>query len=223
VSHAVSCPRCGRHLRAPGLARSDWHCEVCGTVPPLHVMRQVSQRTVATVRDRLRVADSWVPLWCPWPLPRGWTITGVGWVGDDRAAPLGSALVLSGPAPIASGPADVVLVAEEPAVGLGMSLAGVTGSDPGPYVRDAADSTAPHAKVRVAGHPTPLWAVTSLSDRSAYIGEAKGMWLCVISWPAPAGYLLAEQLSLHDLVESMPAELVFGAPSGRLFHRRSTG
>jgi len=25
-----------------------------------------------------------VSLWCPWPLLPGWTVTGVGWAGDDR-------------------------------------------------------------------------------------------------------------------------------------------
>ena len=75
---------------------------------------------------------------------------------------------------------------------------------------------APHAKVKAAGHPTPLWAVSSADDRSAYVGEARGCWLFAITWPAQAGYLLAEDIQLHDLAESVPSELVFGAPSARL-------
>jgi hypothetical protein len=42
------------------------------------------------------------------------------------------------------------------------------------------------------------------------------MWLYVITWPAQAGYLLAEEILLHDLTESIPSELVFGAPTRRL-------
>ncbi len=45
-----------------------------------------------------------------------------------------------------------------------------------------------------------------------YVGEARAMWLYAIAWPAPAGYLLADGIVLHDLVDSLPSELVFGAP-----------
>jgi len=55
--------------------------------------------------------------------------------------------------------------------------------------------------------------VTSADDRGAYVGEAKGLWLYAIWWPTTAGYLLAEDLVLHDLTESVPSELVYGAPS----------
>lgn len=39
------------------------------------------------------------------------------------------------------------------------------------------------------------------------------MWLYAIAWPASAGYLLAEDVALHDLTERVPPELVYGAPS----------
>jgi uncharacterized protein DUF6758 len=223
VSLAVSCPRCGASLLPPSLTHSDWRCDECGPVIPLHVVRHPSSETVAAVCDRLSVSDSRIPLWCPWPLPTSWTITGLAWVGDERSTPVASVLVLSGPVPIGDGPADVAFVAEEPAVGLGMSLAGVTGTDPGRYVQDAARSAPPHAKVRASGHPAPLWAVATRGDRSAYVGEAMGLWLCVVTWPAAGGYLLAEALSLHDLTESRPTELVFGAPSFRLSRRTPPG
>ncbi len=61
-----------------------------------------------------------------------------------------------------------------------------------------------------------MWAVPSGVDRSVYIGEARAMWLYVIAWPAPAGYFLADGIALHDLVDTQPSELVFGAPSLRL-------
>jgi hypothetical protein len=66
-----------------------------------------------------------------------------------------------------------------------------------------------------------LWAVPSGVDRSVYVGEARAMWLYVIAWPAAAGYLLADGIELHDLAEAQPSELVFGAPSRRLYRRVS--
>ncbi|GAB3797667.1 hypothetical protein GCM10027605_08050 [Micromonospora zhanjiangensis] len=105
-------------------------------------------------------------------------------------------------------------------VGLGTRFAGIPGPDPGDLLSDAMSEApsghaehAPHAKVRAGGHPTPLWSVKSPTDRSAYVGEARGMWLYAITWPASAGYLLAEDVVLHDLTEWLPPELVYGAPS----------
>jgi hypothetical protein len=71
------------------------------------------------------------------------------------------------------------------------------------------------ATARLDGHRDRLGGSvgTPVDDRSAYVGEAKGVWLYAITWPASAGYLLAEDLVLHDLAEWMPGELVFGAPS----------
>jgi hypothetical protein len=70
-----------------------------------------------------------------------------------------------------------------------------------------------HAKIIAGGHPTPLWSVPSVDDRSVYVGEAKGLWLYAIAHPASAGYVLAEHVVLHDLTDSRPAELVYGALS----------
>jgi hypothetical protein len=39
------------------------------------------------------------------------------------------------------------------------------------------------------------------------------MWLYAITWPAAAGFVLAEDLALHDLSDDVPTQLVFGAPS----------
>jgi hypothetical protein len=90
------------------------------------------------------------------------------------------------------------------------------GADPGAALREAVQHTAPHAKVRAGGHPTPLWAVPAGPGRSMYVGEARAMWLYAVAWPPPAGYLLADGIVLHDLVDSLPSELVYGADSGRL-------
>jgi hypothetical protein len=45
--------------------------------------------------------------------------------------------------------------------------------------------------------------------------------LWAILWPAAAGYVLAEDLELHDLRESVPPDLVVGAPSPYLMRRGS--
>jgi hypothetical protein len=198
--------------------RSGWRCDRDGTVDPLHTCTHISGEIVSNVRDRIRHAngaDGTMSLWCPWPLLKDWTVTGVGWAGDDRSGVRATAMALTGPAPLHDGPADAVFVAEEVGVGLGAGLAGIPGPDPGLALGQAVASSA-NAKVRVENHPTPLWTVPSLADRSAYAGEAQGRWLSVIIWPATAAYLLAEEITLRDLVDYLPTELVFGAPSWRL-------
>jgi len=188
---------------------SDWRCSADGPVPPLHVAEHISAEIVESVTARSKD----IPIWCPWPLPTGWMVTGIGWAGDERSGTRATVLACSGPGPL-GGPADIVLVAEEPGVGLGNRYAGLYGPDPGPYLQDALESTAAHAKVKAAGWPTALWAVrTPAADRGAYVGEAKGMWIYAIAWPQSAAYLFAEDLVLHDLTEWVPAELVYGAPS----------
>jgi hypothetical protein len=228
VGVSVSCPRCGGPVRPPDLMHSEWRCDNCGPVPPLHVAEHIGADIVASATER--VADTGqldhgprMPFWCPWPLLPGWTMTGIAWAGDDRTGVRATAVACSGPAPLGDGPADLLLVAEEPGVGLGTRLAGIEGPDPGRSLAEAMGwpdagraGHPPHAKVKAAGHPTPLWMVGSAADRSTYVGEARGMWLYAIGWPADAGYLLAEDLVLLDLVEWLPPELVFGAPSPRL-------
>lgn len=192
---------------------SDWRCDRCGPVPPWHVAEHISADIMQTAAKVAASGPRPIPLWCLWPLLPGWTVTGVGWVGDDRQGVRATALACSGPAPLAQGPADVLLVAEEPGVGLGTRFAGIDGVDPGPHLAQALETTAAHAKVKAAGWPTALWSIATSTDRSAYVGEAKGLWLYAIAWPASAGYLLAEDVVLHDLTEWLPPELVYGAPS----------
>ena len=181
-------------MRPPDLMSSDWRCSTCGPVPPLHVAEHINAEIVESVTVRSK------------DIP-------VGWAGDEQTGTRATALACSGPGPL-GGPADIVLVAEEPGVGLGNRYAGLAGPDPGPYLQDALENTAAHAKVKAAGWPTALWAVrTPATGRSAYVGEAKGVWLYAIAWPDSAAYLFAEDLVLHDLTEWVPAELVYGAPS----------
>jgi hypothetical protein len=201
---------------------SDWRCDNDGPVLPLHVPEHIDPQILDMALARIRAprADGApVPVWCPWPLMTGWTVTGVGWVGDDRSGVRATVLACSGPAMLAGGPADVTLVAEEPGIGLGTRYAGIPGPDPGSSLQAVLEHTAAHAKVRASGWPTPLWSVKSAEDRCAYVGEARGMWLYAVAWPALAGYLFAEDLSLTDLTENTPSELIFGAPSPFLHGR----
>jgi hypothetical protein len=179
----------------------------------MHIAEHVGPAVVQAVIAHVVDGPVRVPLWCLWPLPPGWTVTGIGWAGDERTGVRATAMACSGPAPLGGGPADLVLVAEEPGVGLGSRLAGIRGPDPGPVLATLLEKSGAHAKIKVAGHPTPLWSVESLPDRSAYAGEAKGVWLWVVAWPATAGYMLAEDVTLRDLTVWLPPELVFGAPS----------
>ena len=182
---------------------------------PLHVLSTVTPEILSHVRERAEV-----PIWLPTPLLPGWTVSGVAYAGDERTGGRGIALACSGPAPL-GGVADLVLVAEELGVGLGAGYAGLPSADPGPDVSDP-----PAAKIEAAGHPTALWTVPAPDDRVVFVGEAKGLWLWAILWPAAAGYVLAEHVVLHDLRERAPVDLLVGAPSpylGRLASRDTDG
>jgi hypothetical protein len=119
------------------------------------------------------------------------------------------AVALSGPSPI-GGPADLVLVAEEPGVGLGASYAGLKGPGPG----HGFGVTAPNAKVEIDGRPVSMWALGT-EKTAAYAGEALANWLWAVLWPESAGVLMVEQLNLRDLREA-PLDLPYGAACPRL-------
>lgn len=175
---------------------------------PLHVLPRVGADVVARV-----AADAVVPLWSPLPLLAGWSATGLAVAGDERSGTRATAFALSGPSPL-GGPADLVLVAEEPGTGLGARYAGVADVDPGTVVLDGP----PDAKVEAAGHPTSLWRCDSAEDRVAFVGEALGVWLWAVLWPPAAELVLLEHVVLHDLRHEAHAglDLPLGAPSTRL-------
>jgi len=202
-----TCPRCGSAVRPPGLMSSDWTCERHGPVSPLRTWTRVGPDVLAQVAAHVDV-----PLWCPLPLLPGWSVTGLAVAGDERAAGRATALALSGPSPL-GGPADLVLVAEEPGTGLGGRLAGTVALDPG----GIADS-APDAKLLAAGHPTALWMVGSAEDRVAFAGEAGGVWLWAVLWPPAAELILLEHVELHDLRHERHTglDLPVGVPTARL-------
>lgn len=183
---------------------SAWHCEYHGDVAPLHVLAPVGDSTVATVAAR-----SAVPLWMPLPPPVGWTLGGIASAGDDRRT-VATATAWSGPSPV-GGLADLVVVAEEPGVGLGARLAGLPHVDAGDCV-----SGPPVEHVDVRGRPVALWPCPGTpADRIALVGEADAAWLWTVLWPAPAEALFAERLLLADARErSAPYQP--GAASSRL-------
>lgn len=195
---------------------TEWQCDRCGPGPPLHLPAHINSDILRTVVSTLARDSESLPLWCPWPLPESWTVTGVGWVGDERSGARASVLAGTGPAPLTGGPADLLLIAEAPGTGLANRYAGLGGRDPGPLLTEAMAGQPAHAKPRVGRHPTPLWSVPSAPECSAYVGEARGLWLVAVTWPASAGYLLVEDLVLQDLVDWLPPELVYGAPTPRL-------
>ena len=114
-----------------------------------------------------------VPVWLPWPLPPGWFVSGMTYAGDERRGGRASAVACSGPAPF-GGVGELLLVAEEPGVGLGAWFAGLDGTDPGPEVV----THPPGARLEAAGWPTQLWSIPRDPDRpvdrAAWVGEAGG-------------------------------------------------
>ncbi|MBX6768444.1 MAG: hypothetical protein IRY90_15050 [Actinomadura rubrobrunea] len=208
-----TCPRCGQRVSAPNLWSNDWRCAVHGAVLPRQPTRRPGPEGLAAT-----VHDSRVPVWVPWPLPLGWLVTGFATAGDERTGTRACAVAVSGPG-LVSGPVDMLLVAEEPGVGLGAYYAGLVGPDPG----EGFDKGPPPVKVEVSGpfaacdHSVPMWAIPGGPDRAVYVGEAMGNWLWAILWPADAGILLADRTHLVDLRDpGMELDLPYGASSPRL-------
>lgn len=206
MSTAPTCPRCVGEIKPPGLWSSAWQCERHGEVLPFHTLPSATEASLAHLASVSRV-----PVWMPRPLPVGWVVSGLGWAGDERTGPRATAVSLSGPNPL-GGPGDLVLLAEEPGVGLGTRLGGLDGTDP------TCSGATPDAKVVAAHHPTALWEQPCSIDRSAFAGEAKGLWLELVFWPDHSSLLLLEHLVLADLRDGLYADidLVFGATSSRL-------
>lgn len=200
------CPRCGNEVHAPTAWSSAWRCDLHGEVYPLAPARMPSKECLGGL-----LADARVPFWVPWPLPQGWLVTGFTGAGDERSGTRGSAVAVSGPNPL-GGPADLLIVAEEPGVGLGAGLAGLPGPDPG----DGFASGQPNAAVKVANHEAPLWLVEA-DHKAVFAGEVAGSWLWLVLWPDTAGALLIEPLELRDLRDpTQDLDLPLGALSPRL-------
>ena len=216
--NTLRCPRCLRAAQPPGLRNSRHTCAEHGAVAPLHAAVPVSSGAAAGIAAR-----SQVPVWVPWPLPKAWLVTGLQVAGDDHSGWLATVVALSGPNPLATSGhamprgADLLVVAEQPAMGLGARLAGIADVDPGPALDRALSASGPHAVVHAAGHSVPLWSVPGQADRAVYVGEAASVWLWLIALPAEAGAMTLEDLRLVDLrAPDHPLDLPTGAPSSHL-------
>lgn len=206
-----TCPRCGHAVREPGLWSSEWQCDVHGAVQPFRPAVKLGPEIMGLVTRQART-----PFWVPHPMPAGWVVTGIGMCGDERSGGRATVLCCSGPAPL-GGPADLVVIAEEPGIGIGARFAGLPEVDPGEFTDHAYD-----AKVHTAGHPSAVWAVPCGADRAVYVGEARGMWLWLVLWPSAAGLMLVEELAFADAREAGPSAyelLGYGAVSPRMAAR----
>ena len=180
------CVRCRGPLQTPE-TDGHWTCGAHGRVDPLHPAVPAEPYHLSDT-----AASSGVPVWLPWPMPPGWCLSGVrraGGTGPARAVAVG----LAGPG-VAARHVELVIVAEEPGVGLGASYAGLPTTDPGPEVASLPSDT----KVAAAGHVTPLWSLP-VSDRAAYVGEADGRWLWVVAWPVSEWMVVHDDLRLVDV------------------------
>ena len=218
--HAAACPRCGRPLHEPTAWSSAWRCDWHGDVCPLQPAFSPSRdgldgllriARLGTQPGAVGPDPAGVPAWLPWPLPSGWLVAGFAGAGDERTGARACAVALTGPNPV-GGPADMVVVAEEPGIGLGAGLAGLDGVDPG-----AGFASSPAvAAASFGNHDFPLWQVAS-PDRAVFAGEVEGLWLWVVLWPDTAGVLLVEPMALRDLRDpGQDLDLPFGAASPRL-------
>lgn len=201
-----SCPRCGRLVQPPGLWSSAWQCDAHGPVAPLQEVRLPGTLALETLLLRAQV-----PVWIPWPLPSGWVVTGFADAGDERSGALATAVALSGPGPL-GGVGEVVIVAEDPGVGLGTRLAGLEGTDPG----QGFDSGAPGTKLRHDGHEIALWNLDLGRDRAVYTGEALSFWLWLVFADADTGMLICEFTALRDLRGINDGDVTFEPPYGAL-------
>jgi hypothetical protein len=203
MSQELMCPRCESGLHSPSVWSSSYRCEQHGKVYPLRSGFSLSHDGLEGV---LRGAQ--VPVLVPWPLPQGWLVTGFAAVGDQRTGTRGCSVALSGPNPM-GGPAEMMLISEEPGVGLGARFAGLEGPDPGAQFPEGQ----PAGVVEVANHEFPLWHVDA-KGCAAFAGEVSGTWLWLVMWPDTAGMMMAEPLELRDLRDpGQEMDLPFGAPS----------
>ena len=205
MSGSASCPRCGQDVHRLEVERS-WVCPDHGTVQPVWPVEQPSPDLMHHIARSSRV-----PVWIPWPLPNGWFVTGVAAVGEDPMAARAVAVACSGPAPL-GGLGELIVVAEEPGLGFGARFAGLDEPDPG----EAIWSRPSDARIVNGHHPAAMWSLATRRDRAAFVGEAQGLWLWAVLWPADTGYLVAEDLGLMDLRE---APSTFDVPCGALSPR----
>jgi hypothetical protein len=192
------CPRCPSPVAA---SDGPWRCPDHGTVTPLWRPEVADYESFA---EHLGLAGE-IPTLVPWPLAPAWSVTDFGVVSVPGGKGRACVLTCGGPSDL-DGIVEVTIVSEEPGVGLGARCAGLLRTDPG---GDVGEGPA-HAKVRIDGHPVPLWSVLTSDvdvdfDRSVFVGEAHGRWLYLVLRPASAALLLEEEWLLVDLAGVGPA------------------
>jgi hypothetical protein len=185
MDRAKRCPRCGTPVRCDEYGR--WWCSADGVVAPLGAYEEPSVHVLLK-----HITDAQLPTWLPWPMPANWSVSGVGRAGDGPEQ--ATVLACTGPDPIA-GAADLILVCEEPGVGLGAYYAGAAGLDVGRQISGSPAAT----RILTGQHIAPLWWVGERDDRDVLVGEASGRWLWIIAWPATAGAMIRDGLPFVDL------------------------
>jgi hypothetical protein len=186
----------------------SWFCADHGRITPLWRPAHADYETFAEYLLNARA----MPTFLPWPLTPGWHVTDFGCVAEPGGDGRASFITVSGPSEL-DGVVELTVVTEEPGVGLGSRCAGLARSDPGAEIGDGP----PHAKVRINGHPIPLWSVLTSDtdttfDRSVFAGEAHGRWLWCVLRPASAALLLKDEWIVMNIADLGPEliDLPFG-------------
>lgn len=185
-----------------------WRCLDHGPITPLWRPGSADYGTFAEHLQR----SVRMPTFVPWPLSPGWAVTDFGCVAAPGEEGRASFVSCAGPNDL-DGVVELTVVSEEPGVGLGARCAGVGRTDPGAEIGDGP----PHTRVRIDGHPVPLWSVLTHDadvsfDRSVFAGEARGRWLWLVLRPPSAALLLRDDWILLDLADLGPGliDLPFG-------------
>jgi hypothetical protein len=171
-----------------------WRCVDHGAITPLW---RPATSDYGTFVEHLTRAGA-MPTLLPWPLTPGWSITDFGSVAAEGRETRATFATCSGPSEM-DGVVELTVVTEEPKVGLGARCAGVRHTDPGAEIGEGP----PLIKVRIVGHPIPLWPVLTSDadvsfDRSVFAGEAHGRWLWLVLRPASAALLLQDEWILMN-------------------------
>jgi len=202
------CPRCREPVDGPAGPGCVGH----GSGPLLWRAGEVSYDAFV---EHLAAARDF-PTYLPWPMAPGWAVSDFGVVTQPSGVPVASLTSVSGTSEL-DGPVDVLLVAEEPGVGLGARCAGLPGRDPGHEVGDQQ----PVVRVRIGSLTSSLWTVSTSGvpgpaelDRSVLAGEAAGRWLWVVLRPASAVLLMRDDWILRDVSGGGPlmVEMPFVGP-----------
>lgn len=202
----ATCPRCPAVLE---VGAPEAEC-------PTHGMQPLLWRPPVSTYDDFTVhlarADGF-PTFLPWPMSPGWSISDFAVVAGHQ--PVATMTCSSGTSEL-DGPVDVMVVAEEPGIGLGARCAGLHGHDPGGELGEGP----PAVRVRIHSQAVPLWPVSTSRadgelDRSVVVGEADGRWLWIVLRPASAVLLLRDDWILRDVsgVGAPLLEMPFGGTS----------